>query len=60
MLFLSDYGHQHYWALSYSSNKSKMDANAIVFWFSGFVSICVVIWAILIIRAYDKVDRDNK
>lgn len=37
-----------------------MDANAIVFWFSGFVSICVVIWAILIIRAYDKVDRDNK
>lgn len=37
-----------------------MDANAIVFWFSGFVAVCVVIWAIIVIRAYDKVDRDNK
>ena len=36
-----------------------MDANAIVFWFSGFVSILVIIWAIVVIRAYDKVDRDN-
>jgi hypothetical protein len=37
-----------------------MDANDIVFWFSGVVSFCVIIWAIVIIRAYDKVDRDNK
>ncbi|TDU42952.1 hypothetical protein BXY82_0356 [Gelidibacter sediminis] len=33
-----------------------MDVNAIVFWFSGFVAICVAIWAILVIRAYDKSD----
>ena len=36
-----------------------MDANDIVLYFSIFVSICVVIWAILAIRAYDKVDRDG-
>ena len=36
-----------------------MDANAIVFWFSGFVAICVVIWAIWVIRAYDRVGRDS-
>ena len=34
-----------------------MDANNTVFWFSVVVSVCVVIWAILAIRAYDKVDR---
>lgn len=37
-----------------------MDANDIVLYFSGFVSILVVIWAIWLIRAYDKVDRDNR
>ncbi len=37
-----------------------MDANAIVFWFSGFVTILVIIWAVVVIRAYDRVDRDNK
>jgi hypothetical protein len=34
-----------------------MDANDIVIYFSVFVSVCVVIWAVLIIRAYDKVDK---
>lgn len=36
-----------------------MDANAIVFWFSGFVAICVVVWAVAAIRAYDKADKDD-
>ncbi len=36
-----------------------MDANDIVFWFSVFVSFCVIIWAVLIIRAYNKIDRDR-
>lgn len=34
-----------------------MEANDIIFSFSIFVSVCVVIWAILIIRAYNKIDR---
>ncbi len=34
-----------------------MEANDIIFSFSIFVSVCVIIWAILIIRAYNKIDR---
>ncbi len=34
-----------------------MEANEIIFSFSLFVSVCVVIWAILLIRAYNKIDR---
>lgn len=34
-----------------------MEANEIIFSFSLFVSVCVVIWAILLIRAYYKIDR---
>lgn len=37
-----------------------MEANEIIITFSVFVSICVVIWAILAIRAYDKIDRENQ
>ena len=37
-----------------------MDANDIVLYFSIAVSICVVIWAVWIIRAYTKIDRDNR
>ena len=36
-----------------------MDANDIVLWFSGIVSICVVIWAIVVIRTYNKIDQDS-
>jgi hypothetical protein len=36
-----------------------MDANDIVFWFSGLVSFLVVIWAILIIRAYNRIDKED-
>jgi len=35
-----------------------MEGNDIIIWFSGFVSVCVVIWAILAIRAYDKVGKE--
>lgn len=35
-----------------------MDVNEIILAFSGFVSVCVIIWAVLVIRAYDKIDRD--
>ena len=34
-----------------------MEANEIIFSFSIFISVCVVIWAILLIRAYNKIDR---
>jgi hypothetical protein len=34
-----------------------MDANNIVFWFSIIVSVLVVIWAIVVIRAYDQIDK---
>jgi hypothetical protein len=34
-----------------------MDANNIVFWFSIIVSILVVIWAIVVIRAYNQIDK---
>lgn len=37
-----------------------MEANEIIIWFSATVSICVVIWAILVIRTYDKIDRKNR
>jgi len=33
-----------------------MEANDVVFWFSIIVSVLVVIWAILMIRAYNKID----
>lgn len=36
-----------------------MVANEIIIWFSGLVSLCVVIWAVLVIRAYDKIDRGD-
>lgn len=36
-----------------------MDANDIVFWLSGLVSFLVVIWAILIIRAYNRIDKED-
>ena len=36
-----------------------MSANDIVLYFSGFVALCVVIWAVVIIRAYDRIDRDR-
>jgi hypothetical protein len=36
-----------------------MDANGIVFWFSIIVSILIVIWAILVIRAYDQIDKND-
>ncbi len=34
-----------------------MDANDIVIYFSVFVSVCIVAWAIWVIRLYDKVDK---
>ncbi len=37
-----------------------MSANDIILYFSIFISVCVVIWAVLIIRAYNKIDRDNR
>lgn len=36
-----------------------MDANDIVFWFSGFVSLCVIIWAIWVIRVYNRIDKER-
>ena len=36
-----------------------MKANNIVLWFSIIVSICVTIWAIFMIRAYNKNQNDN-
>ena len=36
-----------------------MDANGIVFWFSMIVSFLIVIWAILVIRAYDQIDKND-
>ncbi len=35
-----------------------MDSNNIVFWFSIIVSVLVVFWAIIAIRAYDKIGKD--
>ncbi len=37
-----------------------MEANEIIFGFSIFVSICVIVWAVLAIRAYNKIDRENQ
>jgi hypothetical protein len=35
-----------------------MAANDIVLWFSVIVIALVVLWALLMIRAYDKADKD--
>lgn len=35
-----------------------MVANNIVLYFSIIVTICVTIWAIILIRAYDNIDKD--
>ncbi|SDB27751.1 hypothetical protein SAMN03097699_0465 [Flavobacteriaceae bacterium MAR_2010_188] len=34
-----------------------MEANDIVLWFSIVVAIAVAIWAIFVIRAYDRSDK---
>ena len=36
-----------------------MDADDLIFWFSIVVSFCVVLWAILVIRAWDKIDKNH-
>lgn len=36
-----------------------MEANEIIFSFSIFVSVCVVVWAVLVIRAYNKIDSED-
>lgn len=35
-----------------------MEANNIVLYFSIFVAICVTIWAVVLIKAYDNIDKD--
>jgi predicted nucleic acid-binding Zn ribbon protein len=35
-----------------------MDANDIILWFSIVVIALVILWAVLMIRAYDKVDKE--
>lgn len=35
-----------------------MEANSIVLYFSIIVAVLVAIWAIVIIRAYDKIGKD--
>lgn len=34
-----------------------MVANDVVLYFSVFVAICVTIWAVVLIRAYDSIDK---
>lgn len=36
-----------------------MEANDIVLWFSVVVIVLVAIWAILMIRAYNKAGKDD-
>ena len=35
-----------------------MIANDIILYFSVIVAICVTIWAIVLIRAYDSIDKE--
>jgi len=35
-----------------------MEANEIVLWFSVVVIALVVLWAVLMIRAYDRIDKE--
>jgi len=35
-----------------------MIANDIVLYFSIIVAVCVTIWAVVLIRAYDNIDKD--
>jgi len=34
-----------------------MEANDVVLYFSIFIAVCVTIWAIVVIRAYDGIDK---
>ncbi len=34
-----------------------MVANDIILYFSIFVTVCVTIWAIVLIRTYDSIDK---
>ena len=36
-----------------------MEANDIVFWFSIAVMVLVALWAVLMIRAYNKASRND-
>lgn len=35
-----------------------MIANDIVLYFSLFVAVCVIIWAIIVIRTYNRIGKD--
>lgn len=36
-----------------------MEANEIIITFSVFVSLCVIIWAVMVIRAYNRIGRED-
>jgi len=36
-----------------------MNGNEVIFWFSIFVAVCVAIWAIAAIKAFDKAERNE-
>ncbi|REG87849.1 hypothetical protein C8N41_102695 [Winogradskyella sediminis] len=36
-----------------------MDANDIMLTFSIFVTVCVIVWAILVIRAYNRIGNKD-
>lgn len=59
MVYLLAYGYQQFWVLPFTLNLLKMDANNIVLWFSIVVSILVVVWAVMVIRAYDQIDKND-
>jgi hypothetical protein len=58
MAFLLASGRQHFSELLFSLNSLRMEANDIVFWFSIVVAIMVAIWAVVVIRAYDRIDKN--
>lgn len=35
-----------------------MDGDEIIIGFSIFITICVIVWAVLAIRAYDRIGRE--
>lgn len=35
-----------------------MDGNDIIIWLSVFVTVCVVIWAVAVIRAYNRIGKE--
>ena len=45
--------------LTFKASKAGIFLVSVIFWFSIFVAVCVGLWAIAAIRAFEKAERND-